>query len=584
MKQYLSLNGQWRYMPELEVRPENNNNLTEGYVFADPALCRNDWAWGEVPGVWNHYAEVFRLWEGVMWFCREIHVPDFRAGQRARLHFEGVSYRADVFVNGTPVGTHESSYTEFSLDVTAHLKTGKNLIAVRVENRALTRKWPCDRGYFCYGGIYRDVTLELSSPGDLSQTELTPGYDPETGEGILRVTGCILGGRTDCVSVSVGTQTASVAPQADGSFDAVLRIPGVMPWSPEDPQLYPVRLSTDEDVETASIGFRRFESKDGRLCLNGQAYHLNGVCYVYDSPKYGLTMTHDQLQDDLQEMKAAGVNAIRLHYAMNQEFYRLCDSMGFLVWVEPSVYCYHPSLDTTNTFFQQPDYVENARQIIREMIAGARSHCCVAFYGIGNECYVDHPEAGPFFRSLSELVRSLDSTRLVSFAALYGLVDRIGDVIDVIGLNSYYGWYDRISDLYTHQPQPEQDGRVPVNHPDLTPFHRMVRKVMEQIPATMPILLTEFGADSIPGNHSSCKDLWSEEYHAEVILETIRASKQYDRILGTFPFCFTDYYDPSKPMNGYWKDQNLKGMLTHLRDRKCSFYALQAAYGGHDEL
>lgn len=580
MKQMISLDGLWRYTPELECRPETSFITSEVPIYADERLCRKDWELGVVPGVWNRYAEVYRLFEGVMWFCKEVTLADIRERTKAKICFKGVSYRADVYVNGVLAGTHESSYTEFTLDVTELVRNGNNLITVRVDNRAMLRKWPCDRGYFCYGGIHRSVYLELLEDGCIDTADVTPILDTNTG--ILHASGQLYCGGGKQIRLRLGSADVSACADENGYYDLTLSCPDITPWTPDAPVLYDAVLETDADVKQYQIGFKCFESRESKLWLNGKPYPLKGVCYVYDSPVYGLVMAGEQLEKDLGEMKAAGVNAIRLHYPMDDLFYDLCDRMGFLVWTELPIYCYHPNIQTENTYFKDPDHVANARQIAQEMVGAARSHVSVAFYSIGNECNVNHPEAAPFFRALAGFIRNLDNTRLISFAALYGLVATIGDVIDVIGLNSYYGWYDRISGLIEGRVQPETDGDyVRFNHPDLTPFHKMIHDVLPKLPSSLPILLTEFGADSIPGNHSPMADMWSEEYHAEVIRETIRASKQYDRILGTFVFCFTDNQDPSKPRNGYWNFQNLKGMLSYNRDRKLPYYAMKEEYSGN---
>jgi beta-glucuronidase len=92
------------------------------------------------------------------------------------------------------------------------------------------------------------------------------------------------------------------------------------------------------------------------------------------------------------------------------------------------------------------------------------------------------------------------------------------------------------------------------------------------------LLLTEFGADSLPGFHARGRDLWSEEYHADLIREVIELAREYTQIIGTFPFCFSDYRDPSKLHNGYWNELNLKGIVDYHRQPKLAFAALREAY------
>ncbi len=586
MLQKIDLCGYWRFAPDLEQRPTSNHNLTEGPVpvYAFPELDRRDWQEVPVPGVWERYGERYAIYEGVCWYCRTFTVSELPEGSRVLLRFGGVAYRADVFVNKTLAWTHESSYTEFAADVTDAVREGENFLAVRVDNRALITKWPNDRGYFAYGGIHRDVTLELYSGSRLEDLEITPYLRLTEGgrEGVVKVRGRRVGGGDVPVELECsGARLAVPADRQDGTFSAELIVPEPEVWTPETPRLCLFTVKFDgETYAELKVGFRSVEAKDARVLLNGEPYRLRGVCYVYDSPASGLVMTRRQLLRDLGEMKEAGVNAIRTHYPMDDRFYDLCDEMGFLVWIEPNVYCCKPSPEERDTAFAREDSVAVARSMTREMIAVARRHPCVAVYGIGNECNVEHPEAPAFFRGLAEIARGEDGTRLVGYAALYGLVGGIGEVLDVIGMNSYYGWYDKISDIWKPGPARIRDGLAERESVDLSAFFDVLREAKTRLPERLPILLTEFGADAVPGFHAASEDLWSEEYQAKVIAAMVEASRKDERICGTFVFAFTDYLDPSKPVNGFWNGWNLKGVLTYGRDRRRSFYALREVYRG----
>ncbi len=86
------------------------------------------------------------------------------------------------------------------------------------------------------------------------------------------------------------------------------------------------------------------------------------------------------------------------------------------------------------------------------------------------------------------------------------------------------------------------------------------------------------GVDSVPGSHSASREMWSEDYHADLLREILALAKGYPQIVGTFPFCFSDYRDPSKVHDGYWNEMNLKGLVDYRRNRKMAFGAVRAAY------
>ncbi|MDD5707588.1 MAG: glycoside hydrolase family 2 TIM barrel-domain containing protein, partial [Kiritimatiellae bacterium] len=189
-------------------------------------------------------------------------------------------------------------------------------------------------------------------------------------------------------------------------------------------------------------------------------------------------------------------------------------------------------------------------------------------------------------RALAGTIRAADATRLLSYAALYGIVGAIDGIVDVLGINSYWGWYNKIFGGKGLEPNEERQrmevgGQRSVRQEpiDLTPMRRMLDTVLAQ-KRDLALFLTEFGADSVPGNFARSRDLWSEEYHADLLREIFALAREYPQIVGTFPFCFCDYRDPSKVTNGYWNELNLKGIVDYQRNKKLAWAALQGMYRG----
>ena len=272
-------------------------------------------------------------------------------------------------------------------------------------------------------------------------------------------------------------------------------------------------------------------------------------------------------------MKGANVNSIRTHYPMSDAFYELCDELGFLVWIEPNIYCSKPQKSEKNTVFKQEDFVSVAVSMTVEMIKGARRFASVAIYGIGNECNIEHPEAVPFFEKISDTVRKCDASRPVGYASLYGQCKEIAHVVDIMGINSYFGWYGVI-DMFEIVDERNGEKRD-VEIPELVD---LIEKVISETSADTVIMLTEFGGDSVPGYISEECALWSENYHALVIKKYLEVARKHTSVAGYFVFAFTDYHDPSKMANGRWNGFNLKGMLGFDRKIKLPYYALKESY------
>jgi beta-glucuronidase len=596
MKITKSLNGEWDFIADLDPKYHHLNifNKNDGSLinaqripnYAKKEVNRRYWKKVTVPSVWQKYENRYDLFEGVCWYSREFQIDQVEHLTEVWLRFGAVNYKCRVFVNNNEVGLHETGYNEFAFEVRKFVQLGTNHISVMVDNRATETIWPACMGYFNYGGIHRDVTLEFLYDSSLYEPRIS---SQRTSQGwMLNASGkCITDGSDYVISLSCNHYQIKGNIDKTGQYSIDLLVKDVKPWSPEEPNLYLVQILLTRKEELwdryeTSFGFREIKVLDRQIILNGQSYPLKGICYVFDDPVTGLKMTTEKLLSDVTNMKELGCNIVRCHYSMDRMFYEICDREGLMVWVEPNIYCYHPSEDESNTAFVNPHSIHLAEQMITEMIHTAFNHPSVAIYGIGNECNVSHPEALPFFKNLIEIVRHTDSSRLISYAALYGNVGPLGSFLDVVGINSYWGWYDRIQNAgpLTDRTFIELgfEPRTENTSINLQSMHEMLQKVIETSNKNIVLLLTEFGADSVPGYLSQSTDLWSENYHAALLGEIFQLTTQYPQIVGTFPFCFSDYRDPSKESNGYWNEINLKGVVSYERRKKLSFFAIQHFY------
>ncbi|NLC58818.1 MAG: hypothetical protein GX774_18445 [Armatimonadetes bacterium] len=308
----------------------------------------------------------------------------------------------------------------------------------------------------------------------------------------------------------------------------------------------------------------------GRLEVKGRPVFLRGINSLPLHPTAGSVQHPDWIERDLELLQALHVNAIRCHLPPGDYLATRCDELGILVLPEAPVYClnmpgYGDRAGAEGEVYRDPEALALAKQMLGEMIADLRHHRRILGWGIGNECDSWRPEARPFFQALADEARRLDPTRPVSYAALwFNPEDACYQIVDLLGINQYTGWNDLLD-------RPEEARRL-----DLSGLETKLAAACEQ--TRQPILLTEFGADAVPGYHAAERPLWSEEYQAELLCRTITLARRFPRIAGTFPFLFNDYPDPSKPVNGRWNGLNLKGVVTEQRDRKLAFDALAALY------
>jgi beta-glucuronidase len=565
----IDLNGLWDFIVDLDPK----YHYSENSPYARPNWDRSNWQKVPVPGVWNKYAERLDIYEGVCWFVREFNIESLDDRSISVLRFGGINYKCRIFLNGELIRTHEGGYTEFTADVTGEIQIGKNCLAIEVDNRATHIKMPPCLGYFNYGGIHRNVTLEIHQKPDCIRDVFFDAKPTDNGGGIIRVRGRIIG-CNNCVGIKLicnGYKTISELSNKR-SFDISMNVPNVRLWSPDSPNLYKATIQLIQGDSIAheisrDIGFRSIEMSNGKIILNKKPTFLKGICYLYDSPIYGVTMKPDQYMTDIALFKELGINTIRSHFPFANEFYEACDREGIMIWIETPIYCIHPPDNKLQSDFADPDFRELAITMTEEMIIQARSHPSVIIYSLGNECNVEHPEAESFFQELANKARELDDTRLLSYASLYCNVGSLANMVDVLGINEYWGWYDRIDN---------HDEKSPTKPIDLNMLNQKLNELKHI--HNKSLLLTEFGADSIPNYISGSCNLWSEDYHADLIEETFKIIRNHPEICGAFPFCFSDYRDPSKYTNKYWDEMNYKGIVTYNRLPKKAFYRLKGIY------
>jgi len=224
-----------------------------------------------VPACWN-LIRGLEDWDGEARYRKTFTLPpDFRPA-RTIIHFRGVLYQAQVFLNGVEIGGHQGGYTSFSFDVSAVLKPGaENLLEVVVDNRLSMKTLPGRvKGWRHGGGIYREVYLEGVPETSIADVFLQA--EPEPGRGRVRAkvrlsnfgTGPVESSLRLMVFSPSGISVAEVAKpvmMASGARDQEetleLEVENAAPWSPDHPVLYQaeVRLGEGGDERKIAFGF-----------------------------------------------------------------------------------------------------------------------------------------------------------------------------------------------------------------------------------------------------------------------------------------------------------------------------------------
>jgi beta-glucuronidase len=180
-------------------------------------------------------------------------------------------------------------------------------------------------------------------------------------------------------------------------------------------------------------------------------------------------------------------------------------------------------------------------------------------WSVANEPHSKPPHARPFFRKLYDEAHALDGTRPVTLASVVGLAEEAFEFCDVLCLNRYNGWY-------------VQSGDIPagIRHlsDDLDAIHEKYAG---------PLILSEFGADALPGAHAQPPEMFSEEYQAEIILRTIELLRSKPYVIGEHVWNMCDF----KTSQGVTRAAalNHKGVFTRDRRPKLAAHRLRELWG-----
>lgn len=388
--------------------------LNEGWLFAQQyqeGMEKEDYGCGGMEPVRLphtcketplHYFDE-SVYQMVCGYRRTLFVPREWQGKELLLTVLGAAHVAEVYVNGAHVCTHSCGYTAFTVRLTEAVRYGaENVLLVRLDTRETSNIPPFGHvvDYMTYGGIYRDVYLEVKEPVYIEDV-----FHRTAGSGLKS---CVtVRGRDENLTVCqllegqlLGRQPV-VGEQTELSFSCA----AVERWSPEHPALYTVRTELYRgeellDAVEVRVGFRDMKFRADGFYLNGKKCKLRGLNRHQSYPYVGYAMPASMQRLDADILKyELGVNAVRTsHYPQSQDFIDRCDEIGLLVFTEM------PGWQYIGDGAWKAQAVENAG----EMVLQYRNHPSIILWGVRiNESADDDA----FYRETNRLVRKLDGTR-----------------------------------------------------------------------------------------------------------------------------------------------------------------------------
>lgn len=505
MSQRIYINNNWKFTEQYEERMQQadyNDQALETVRL--PHTCR------EVP---FHYFDE-KSYQMVSGYRRKIYAPESWQGKRVILTIDGAAHESEVFLNGKKIGEHHCGYTAWSMELTGNLKLGEeNILTVKVDSRESINIPPFGNviDYMTYGGIYRDVYLDVKEQNYLQDvfvhSKVKTGTKPKVwvfAEILCKegAEGCSL--RQSVRRKGRGTYQKVWEKEIKGKkCRTSFRMREPKLWDTEHPSLYEIKTELVQgekvlDEKVVVCGFRKAEFQADGFYLNDRKVKLRGLNRHQSYPYVGYAMPRSMQELDADILKKElGLNAVRTsHYPQSHYFLDRCDELGLLVFTEI------PGWQHIGDQAWKDQAVKN----VRDMVLQYRNHTSIILWGVRINESQDDDE---FYRRTNDMARKLDPYRAtggVRFIKKSSLLE----------------------DVYTYNDF-SHDGRTPgcEKKSSVTPDQEKA------------YLISEYNGHMYPTKSFDCEE--HQTSHAIRHANVLDAAAGQRDIAGSFGWCMFDY-------------------------------------------
>ncbi|MCH5257957.1 MAG: glycoside hydrolase family 2 protein [Lachnospiraceae bacterium] len=382
-----------------------------------------------------------QIYQMISGYRKTFTAPEEWKGQKVLLTIEGAAHDSEVFLNKTKVGEHHCGYTAFTVDLTDALIYGdSNVLVIKVDSRENLNIPPFGFvvDYMTYGGIYRDIYLDVKGP--LYVKDVFVKADIHF-EGEVWQRDAI--GRPAKLAARIVTNEA-----ADGLMvRQYLRKQGteeyrwlghcelqgntgelknwagnVSLWDLDYPELYELKTELIQNGEVLdekyiTLGFRKTEFKEDGFYLNNKKIKIRGLNRHQSYPYVGYAMPESMQKRDADILKKElGVNAVRTsHYPQSHYFVERCDEIGLLVFMEIPGWQH----------IGDEAWKNQAVQNVRDMVSQYQNHPSIILWGVRINESADDDE---FYSRTNEVARKLDDSRPTSGVRMHKKSSLLEDV------------------------------------------------------------------------------------------------------------------------------------------------------------
>lgn len=468
-----------------------------------------------LPHTWNVDDDrEIQLYRGNATYETQVNIES--VANKAMILYVGAAYHtANIYINDCLAGYHSGSgNTPFETDITPYMTQGANRIRIDVDNKAKNEMLPhgLDYDWADDGGLTRDVKLTVFENTDLFG--MTVDYTLDTiGKGVCSGQFHIfLDAEPQTVTAEIiDFQTKETVLSVDAFVDGGISVPfeNLKLWNTESPNLYSIKICSDNDVIEKRTGLRTVEVKGAKVLLNGEELYLKGCEWMPGAhPDYGMAEPLSHSIKCLSQLKNAGCVFTRFHWQQDTTLLDWCDENGLLVQEEIPYWGY-PKKAT-------PLQLEIAEMQAEDMVYYHGHHPSVICWGVGNELGGEFPETIAYVKQMYAYFKSLDGSRLVNYVSNSVCRDTNVELDDATMYGDIAMWNEYLG---LWQPCDDIEG--------------VIKRTYAKF-GDMPSMVTEFGL---------CEPAFDggDERRIQILLQRIPLYKKLPNMVGYVWFSLNDY-------------------------------------------
>jgi beta-galactosidase/beta-glucuronidase len=401
-------------------------------------------------------------------YRKRFKIPDIWKERQIFLVFEGVDSAFHIWVNGATVGYSQGSRLPAEFNITPHVRSGENLLAVQVY-RWSDGSYLEDQDMWWLSGVHRDVYLFSTPNIHIRDFFVKTILDSEYKNATLKIRINIRNYSNEIkgehkielkllddndqpiFKKELTSSIAKIKARDEVVVEFEQQVTNPQKWSAEQPCLYTLLITLKNDmgdiveVERCKVGFRQIDIKDGQILVNGVPILLKGVNRHEHDDVRGKAVTVESMITDIKLMKQFNFNAVRTsHYPNDSRWYDLCDKYGLYIIDEANIEC-HGIANIFGVPFRKdpandPEWLNAFMERGVRMVERDKNHPCIIMWSLGNEAGY-----GPNHDAIAGWIHAYDPTRPIHYEGTIRLPGKVSSIVDVISV--MYPSIDRLIKL-----------------------------------------------------------------------------------------------------------------------------------------